>query len=464
MVVAAIGGVAYGLAVLHPMRSSASPSLRTTAVRRGDIVLSASGAGTLEAARERELAFGTSGRLALLSVKVGDHVKAGQLLAQLDNQAEESAYQVAEENLADLTSDAAIGNAQKDVADAQQQLDSAELQLEYLISPEVLYWENEIPKDQKLVEEAQAAAATNPVDAGANAGLQKAEAILDFARDKLKSAQYNYLHDYVPKTFVVSRVNRATKQLEKEVEPPTTAEITKARQDVVIAQGALTDARNLYTALTGGTVPDNASGAGLAALVQAETALQVAQANVNATRIVAPFPGTVIAVNGSVGGEAGTSALITLADLSTLYLRTTLDQSDYAMFKVGNSATIVFDALPNETFTGHVVEVDPVLDASSGSAVVSGLVELDPPASDLLLGMGGAIDVIGAEARNAMIVPVAALQQYSPGKYSVYVVSDGKPASRDVLVGLRDAVNAEIKSGLQVGDLVATNPQGASQQ
>jgi multidrug efflux pump subunit AcrA (membrane-fusion protein) len=151
---------------------------------------------------------------------------------------------------------------------------------------------------------------------------------------------------------------------------------------------------------------------------------------------------------------------MTIADESTLYVHTFVDESDYTKFKVGNRANVVFDALPDQTFSGQVTQVDPALSTSSGSAVVSGLVRMDPASADLLLGMGGSVIVIAAESQNVVVVPVAALHEYSPGKFSVFVMQDGKLMVQPVEVGLRDLVNAEIKSGLQAGDTVSTGLLG----
>jgi multidrug efflux pump subunit AcrA (membrane-fusion protein) len=148
--------------------------------------------------------------------------------------------------------------------------------------------------------------------------------------------------------------------------------------------------------------------------------------------------------------------VLTLADFSKLYVSTYVDESDYALFKVGYGADIVFDALPDQTFTGKVIQVDPALNTSGGSAVVSGLVQMDPTSADLLLGMGGSVTVISAEADNAVLVPLTALHEYSKDKYAVFVMRNGKLAVQFVEVGLRDLVNAEVKSGLQVGDIVST--------
>lgn len=462
--VASVGGLGYYLVIWRPTHTTSQPVLQTAVARRGDIILSASGTGILQPANDMNLSFKSGGTLTELKVKVGDQVKSGQLLAEIDNSSQELAYQEAQQNLTNLTSVSTVGSAQQSVAKAQEGLQGAKLQLEYLISPEVYYWEDQVSRDAQAVKDAQTAVSAAPSDKDAQAQLKRAQAVLDFANDKLKTAEHDYVHDYVPTTFMVTQFNRSTKQLDTYISAPSAAEILKARQDITIAQGALNDAQNLYAALTGGSVSADASGSGLSALLQARSDLQTAKENLAATQLLAPFPGTVIAISAKVGDTVGSTAVITVADLTRWEVQTYMDESDYAFFKVGNQASIVFDALPSQTFSGRVIRVNPSLDTSSDSALVSGLVELDATTADLLVGMGGSVEVIAAQAQNAVIVPIAALHQSAPGKYSVFVVQGGNLEVRDVEVGLQDAVNAEIKSGLQAGEVVSTGQVGTKQQ
>ncbi len=55
-----------------------------------------------------------------------------------------------------------------------------------------------------------------------------------------------------------------------------------------------------------------------------------------------------------------------------------------------------------------------------------------------------------------MLVPVEALHQTDPGKYAVFVVENGKPRLRVIEVGIQDLLYAEVKSGLNPGDVVTT--------
>jgi RND family efflux transporter MFP subunit len=191
--------------------------------------------------------------------------------------------------------------------------------------------------------------------------------------------------------------------------------------------------------------------------------VQSAKATLDATQIYAPVDGTIMSIGAKLGDNISSSAIIVMGDLSKLYVQTYMDESDYQMFQVGNSAQVVFNALPDQAFTGKVIEVDPALSTSSGTAVVSGLVQLEPTKVKLLMGMSASVTVIAGEAQNAVLIPLTALHQKAPGSYSVMVLRNGKFASTDVKVGLKDLVNAQITSGLEPGDVVSTSATGTGQ-
>ena len=71
-------------------------------------------------------------------------------------------------------------------------------------------------------------------------------------------------------------------------------------------------------------------------------------------------------------------------------------------------------------------------------------------------GLNASVDVINASAKNVVLVPVEALRDLGGGQYAVFVVTNGKPTLRVVTVGLQDAANAEITSGLKAGEVVST--------
>jgi hypothetical protein len=64
--------------------------------------------------------------------------------------------------------------------------------------------------------------------------------------------------------------------------------------------------------------------------------------------------------------------------------------------------------------------------------------------------------VIGGRTEDAVLVPVEALREISPGEYTVFVMEDGEPRLCVVTVGIMDFTSAEITSGLEAGEVVTT--------
>jgi multidrug efflux pump subunit AcrA (membrane-fusion protein) len=135
-----------------------------------------------------------------------------------------------------------------------------------------------------------------------------------------------------------------------------------------------------------------------------------------------------------------------------------LDETDWDKAKVGFTATVTFDLLPNEEYSGKIIQVYPKLDDSSGTSMVHIMVQLDKPISkDLPVGSTASVDVAGGEALNVVLVPISALKETENGNYVVYIMNNGNPVEQQVEIGLQDILNAEVKSGLQKGDVVLTD-------
>ena len=66
------------------------------------------------------------------------------------------------------------------------------------------------------------------------------------------------------------------------------------------------------------------------------------------------------------------------------------------------------------------------------------------------------VEVVAAESRDALLVPVQALRELSSGQYAVFVVDEsGEIEMRPVEIGLSDFANVEILSGLELGEVVS---------
>jgi RND family efflux transporter MFP subunit len=240
---------------------------------------------------------------------------------------------------------------------------------------------------------------------------------------------------------------------------PSEGEILAARAELELAKATLQEAEYLYAALTGGDVPDNATGSGLTELEQARSALETAQADLDGTRLIAPISGTIMSIDISIGDSvSGGSSVVTIADLSQPYLEVYLDESDWASVVVGYETDVIFDILPDKTYNGMVTQVDPGLFSSNNTSVVRALVQLtEINAGDFKLPLGttASVDVIGGRAEDAVLIPIEALHKVGD-QYAVFVMENGKPRLRVVEVGIQDLLYAEIVSGIEAGETVTT--------
>jgi multidrug efflux pump subunit AcrA (membrane-fusion protein) len=160
----------------------------------------------------------------------------------------------------------------------------------------------------------------------------------------------------------------------------------------------------------------------------------------------------------NVGDNVSASAIVTVADITQPYtIDSYFDSEDWLNVQVGYEADVTFDVLPDQNFKGKVTVVYPALDTSSNSPLVHVTVILtEAISSNLPVGATASVNVISGRANNAVLIPVDALHQTDPGKYGVFVRANGKLRLRLIDVGLQDATYAEVKSGLQVGDVVTT--------
>jgi HlyD family secretion protein len=438
--------------------------VQTATAYRGNIVLYASGTGTLAPSNEASFGFGVSGQVTELNVKIGDHVEAGQVIGQLNNADVLAAYKQAKRTVDDLTTPAAIASAKQAVAEAEVGIYNAKQDLEYLISSDVFYWEGQVAQAEETLKAAQAEGGANPT-ADQKKKIDVATTALNRAKTNLEAAHLRYVNEYVPKTFTYTITDTEdrdndgnTEETYKEVVAPSEAAIAAARAAYELAIETQKEKQAYLDMLNGQALPENVPGSSLTSLVEAQTALQTAEENLKNTQLISPISGTVTDLTANVGDYVSTSSVITVADLSQPYtIDAYFDAEDWSKVQVGYEAEVGFDILPDSTFTGKVTMVYPVLDTSSGSSLVHAIIKLNDKIDiDLPSGTSASADVIGGRAEDVVLVPVEALHQIGDGKYTAFVMENGKPRLRPVEVGLQDITHAEIKSGIEAGDIVTT--------
>lgn len=400
----------------------AIPALQTAKVRIGDLIITASGAGTVIPSAQVDLAFRTGGTVSELNVAVGDTVQRGQTLARLEESAQANADFLA------LFSDAGLANAEVAVTNAQDTLDDGILNLKYLLGSDAYYWNDQMKQAEETINDPTASPE------------QKTQAQTTFDQAHKKYEYFLGLH---------------IRSLEDDGVFVTEKDISIARANLESARVTLQDAQVALEIIQTGpeapTSPIITMGPQTEELEQARLAIESA-------RLVAPFDGTITSLNAVLGETVGTSTIMSIATVQDLLVRFYLDETDLGKANIGTRVTFLFDAYPDMPMEGEVIGVEPAIQIVDDTPVVVVWAKLTDKTDTLILsGMTVEVEVIAAEARNVLLVPVQALRELAPGSYAVFVVqADGTLKMTPVTVGLRDYANAEILSGLNVGDVVST--------
>jgi multidrug efflux pump subunit AcrA (membrane-fusion protein) len=499
------GGAWYYYSQVLPAQAlPPEETIRTTRVRRGDLVITASGTGTLIPSIEVDLGFPTGGTLAEMTAEVGDQVEAGEKLARLENTDARSEVTQAEINLRLAELELAKLTKEPDAVDlaaAQASLADAQANLDDLITPptaeELAAARDNLVSAQKALESLLAGPTQEEILI-AKADLQTAEIDLQEAQAAYDKVVWRPGASATSEAMELWRVSTAYEKAkatyDQAVAGPTEEELAGARaavaeaqtqldtveqgpdpEELAAAQAKVAQAQAELDALLAGVSSEDLEAAQLD-VEQARNTLASAQAQLEDTVLRAPFAGIVTAVEAQTGENVGTEAIITSADLDHPLIELYVDETDLDKIAPGYEVEVVFDALPDETFRGHVVQVAPTLVEVDGVATVQALAaleeeSLDNPSTALRLrsgqgsghrprflpaGLNASVDVIGGRAENALLAPVEALRELSPGNYAVFVLVDGQLEVRPVEVGLMDYISAEIISGLEQGDEVST--------
>jgi HlyD family secretion protein len=184
--------------------------------------------------------------------------------------------------------------------------------------------------------------------------------------------------------------------------------------------------------------------------------------------IRAPIDGTVLELLVNEGDpvvpltsyQAGT-ALTTLANMSTLIFKGTVDEIDVGKLKEGLPAHIKVGALPDAKVDGKVSMIAPKSKTAEGATLFDIEIELLPgPGVLLRAGFSANADIVVRQKPDVLVLPER-LVTFKEGKASVELPGAGKdaePVRKDVKTGLSDGLNVEIAEGLKESDLVVERP------
>ncbi|MBZ9654464.1 efflux RND transporter periplasmic adaptor subunit [Phyllobacterium lublinensis] len=187
------------------------------------------------------------------------------------------------------------------------------------------------------------------------------------------------------------------------------------------------------------------------------------------TKIYAPMAGTIAAVPVKEGQTLNASqtapTIATIADLSTMTVKAQVSEADVSKLTIGMDAYFTLLGQPGKRYVGKLRQIQPTPDIENNVVLYYALFDVPNPEGELMISMSAQVFFVQSAAKDVLVVPSSALSQTdgshrdgangAPGKAELTLITPaGTTETREVEVGIRNRVNAEIKSGVKEGELV----------
>lgn len=338
--------------------------------------------GNFISANQAAIAFSVPGRIAELKVQEGDTVKKGDALASLDT------------SILELQ----IAQAQAAVKSAQVNVTLAQARLKQVQTPATQETQLAALAAEKAAEANFAKVSQGPTAddlAIAKANIDRAKAAVDQAQAQYDRAggATNPISELLPTAL---GLQQATINYQAALAGYNLAKNHPTLAELAGAAAQLAQAKSIIAGLT--PTPENLAiaQAGIdqaqAGVDQAQAALNLAQGNLPNSTITAPFDGTVVLTGPKVGEYVNPGTTIfTLADLSKMQVVANVDEVTLSGLKVGQGATLLIDALGDQTVKAHISKIGLWATSSGGVTSVPVTLDVDGSPANIYPGLSATV-------------------------------------------------------------------------
>lgn len=397
---------------------------QTALVKKGDLRVIVQASGRVVPNREVEIKCKASGEVTQLPVDVSDTVKKDQLLVQLDPIDEERT----------------VKQSTVKLAVSQARLEQAKLQLQIA--------ERELKTEQIR----------------ADATLRSAQARLDETNRKLE-------RDKIMLEGGAASQEDYEKSLSSQIQATATLDLARARYEELKTQEVALQDRKQAIIIAEQTVESD------------KIALADAQQRLEETTVLSPIDAIVAdrkvqegqIIASGVSNVGGGTTVMTLADLSRIFVLVAVDQSDIGKVEPGQSAQITVDAHPDAFFPAKVVRVAPKGVNSQNVVTYEVKVEVLGPRRNLLKPeMLASVSITTVDKTDVLLVPASAVERRRRDRVVTVLKADAvnedakkeaaktepktgedrKGEERTIEVGATDGEHIEVLSGLSEGEIV----------
>ena len=267
----------------------------------------------------------------------------------------------------------------------------------------------------------------------------------------------------------VSSIGSAT--FAYQAERTLTAQAAGTVTSINVQEGSEVAKDDIILGLSGDDLTESIQSAS-ESLRSAEISMQNLQDTMNNYTITAPISGTIIEKDAKVGDAVKTGdTLCIVYDLSYLEMNINVDELQISSISVGQQVQITADAVPDKTYVGTVTRVSMKGASNGGTTTYPVTIRIDDT-DGLRPGMNANAEIVVAEAKNALVVPNAAVVR---GSYVLVTKDSPSAANADtameapegfvyvpVKTGVSDDDYTQIVSGIQEGDTIGYDPSSVS--
>jgi HlyD family secretion protein len=287
------------------------------------------------------------------------------------------------------------------------------------------------------------------------ANLQAAEAALDSARATLERNKVDAEGPDVP--YMKLNMGRAQQMFKDGVMSKSLVEDAEKNYQLALNK-QVSAQRNL--AVSRAEIAKSE-----AQMAQAKAALENAQEDLHNSTIVSPIDGLVLSRDVNVGDAVSSilvlgsqaTLIMTLGDVSEVYVQGKVDEADIGKVYLNQAARIVVESFKDKKFTGKVTKISPLGKEKDNVTTFEVRVSISNPTGELKANMSANAEILLEEKKNVLMIPEAALIYDKDRKASVESpdpkAENGKKKA-EVKLGISNGVKTEIVSGLNEKDQV----------
>lgn len=487
-------GFIFILLILKSLLGGNGVAYDTTVVEKKDLQKTSYATGNLVSEKDIGLAFEVSGTIKEFLVKEGDQVKAGDVIAYLDDQSflaelaqAKSLLSSRSSSFSEAVSSSSLEIELKEeaVKSAERALDETKAKYETIVdnARATLFSDGlvALPKNQASF------SGEAPVISGFYVGEQEGSYVVRVEPSNASSGasfRLSGLESGIEKEIVddeaislgtngllIEFADGFDKNMTWEISVPNKSsssyvtnlsafnEAVKARNEAVSAKESDLKEAQISLAISLSQNSSSALNEQGALADEARNLVLSRESDLEKTKLISPVDGVVTDLEGEIGEQVQAYSQIGRVETPGLLLVEALfSELDVIDLSVGKEARIFIDALDRD-FSGEIMEIAPTAVINEGVVRYKALVRLTELAPELRPGMTARATVIVDELSGVFALPSRAIHQDDSGLF-VYVLNGKKKTEkRYVTVGEKaDGNLREISSGVEEGDVVIVDP------